>query len=777
MSILLVASMAMSMNGAAVTWADARDFNAEGLEVREAGSYTVWAWAKDDDAISITLGAQKFDAPPPRDPRQDAFAWRKAGQGEFAAGVLKGSLGSNVATVVLAKDPQFDPVSTMAGIRTWDKPEAVVDRRAVAYRDTNSYQVFPHFHSREDWERHAEVVRRRLLIGSGLFPLPERTPLNARIFDTVQHEDYITEKVVFESRPGFLVTGNLYRPIGDGPFPAIINPHGHWENGRLENGERGSVPGRCITFARMGIVAFSYDMVGYVDSKQLPHGLNEDKQKLWGIHNFAFQLWNSVRALDFVESLPYVDKERLGCTGASGGGTQTFTLTPIDERVKVSAPVNMISDNMQGGCPCENAPLIRLDGISNMDIGAAAAPRPMLMVAATGDWTFETPRVEYPAIRSVYELYGAPERLEMVQIQAEHNYNQPSREAVYRFFGKWLLNQEEKYRNFTEPAFTVNPDELRIYPGEAKPEAVPSGEEILARTVEANRAKWNAILPRDQASLAPFREQYGVALFDVFAAELPHSNDLEVERARRIGYREQDGYVIENLRVHRRAVGDTVPMTLYRPADAVARDTVVIVHGEGKAALADPSAGGPGELVRALLDGGRCVVALDAFLTGEHHSPFALTERAKGGFPDTFEPTDTACRVQDVLTTLAYVRSRRDLSGQVDLVGLDEGGLWALFASALDGRVTRTVVDANRFDNESDDAWVEAYYVPCLRSVGDVATAAAMIAPRALFIANTGEAFKTDAIARMCAIGGGPYGASAEPLTTPAVVDLLGGAL
>ena len=98
-----------------------------------------------------------------------------------------------------------------------------------------------------------------------------------------------------------------------------------------------------------------------------------------------------------------MDTERIGCTGASGGGTQTFALTAVDDRIKVAVPVNMISSTMQGGCLCENAPILRLDN-SNMEVGALAAPRPMLMVSATGDWTRETPRVEYPAIKSIYAL-------------------------------------------------------------------------------------------------------------------------------------------------------------------------------------------------------------------------------------------------------------------------------------------------------------------------------------------------------------------------------------
>jgi hypothetical protein len=105
----------------------------------------------------------------------------------------------------------------------------------------------------------------------------------------------------------------------------------------------------------------------------------------------------------------------------------------------------MISAIMQGGGQCENAPGLRVDTF-NVEIGAMMAPRPMLMIAATGDWTKNTPREEYPAIRSIYELYDRAANLEMVQIDAPHNYNQASREAMYSFFGKRILGEPKEMK-------------------------------------------------------------------------------------------------------------------------------------------------------------------------------------------------------------------------------------------------------------------------------------------------------------------------------------------
>jgi len=169
------------------------------------------------------------------------------------------------------------------------------------------------------------------------------------------------------------VTGNLYTPAGRGPFPAVLLPHGHWTYGRLENTEVSSIPGSAISLARQGFVAFTYDMVGYDDSRQLTHAFGGRRESVWGLSLAGLQLWNGIRSLDFVQSRPEVDPARIGAAGASGGGTQTFLLAAVDERVKVAVPVNMISLHMQGGCLCENPPGLRLD-TSNVELAATIAP-------------------------------------------------------------------------------------------------------------------------------------------------------------------------------------------------------------------------------------------------------------------------------------------------------------------------------------------------------------------------------------------------------------------
>ena len=342
------------------------------------------------------------------------------------------------------------------------------DERIGPPKTVDTRRHFPEIKAKTEWEIRAREIREQILVSCGLWPMPEKTPLQPQIFGLIERDGYSVEKVYIETVPGFYLAGNLYRPLGKGkgPFPGVLNPHGHWKKGRLEDLEAGSIPGRCINFALQGMVAFSYDMIGYNDTTQV--GMHREFARnptnlLWNISLMGMQTWNSIRALDFLESLPDVDKSRLACTGESGGGTQTFMLGAIDSRLACLAPVVMVSHSFQGDCYCENAPGLRVE-YSNMELAAAAAPRPQILVAATGDWTRMTLEVEGPAISHIYRLFSAEDNLRSVRFDSDHNYNQTSRQAVYDWFNKTLLHSARP-GPVKEIAFKKEPDEaLRVFP-------------------------------------------------------------------------------------------------------------------------------------------------------------------------------------------------------------------------------------------------------------------------------------------------------------------------
>lgn len=297
------------------------------------------------------------------------------------------------------------------------------------------------FSSRAAWEAYAGWLRRQVKISLALLPEPARMPLNPRVFDQWTDGHVTCSKVAFESLPGFYVTGNLYQPAEiTMPVPGILSPHGHWPQGRLQDySPLGSGVGRAYNLALQGSVTLAYDMVGYADSCQLPHSFPTDAP--WGLSLMALQTWNSVRALDFLQSLPGVDPQRLACTGESGGGTQTFTLAAVDERLTVAAPIVMVSSIFHGGCLCENAPLLRV-AANNVELARLFAPKPQFVGSCTGDWTCNVKTVELPAIGDIYRFYRAEKALDGLQVDMEHNYAQPMRESVYTFFKKHLHGRQ-----------------------------------------------------------------------------------------------------------------------------------------------------------------------------------------------------------------------------------------------------------------------------------------------------------------------------------------------
>jgi dienelactone hydrolase len=456
-------------------------------------------------------------------------------------------------------------------------------------------------------------------------------------------------------------------PTTPGKHPAVVSPHGHWNYGRLEHQPLASVPMRAANLARRGHVVFIYDMVGYNDTLQVPHGFNGPRETLWAFGPLGLQLWDSIRAVDFIAALPEVDPTRIGATGASGGGTQTFLLAAVDDRIAYAAPVNMVSAYMQGGSWCENAPGLRL-GLSNLDIAASFAPKPLLLISATGDWTKRVPQEEYPAIKRIYDLYSAGDKLTQHQVDAPHNYNQQTREHVYRFLDQQAFGRTDDGKERSAPVERLG-DMLAL----------------MGRTLPAHAVNYDGLF-------ADWRR--------VATAQAEATQDLGVLRARlasAVALPSMAAVTRDAAGIISRGEGDHVP-SLWTPGKG---RPLVVIHPDGAAA------GAALPEVSAAKKARRPVLVLQVFQTG---SSKADRKRSHNHWL-TFNVSDDQARVHDIAAALAW------LPADADVLAVGAARYWAAVATAAAGTRDTLAFDVAALSAD-DQALQTQCFIPALQRAG-----------------------------------------------------------
>jgi dienelactone hydrolase len=635
------------------------------------------------------------------------------------------------------------------------------DTRADLLRDPDHYELrLPPVQSLAQWEARKSFLREMVLLRAGLWPEPERTPLNARVFDERKGEGFTVAKVYFESLPGFLVTGNLYRPAkGTPPYPAVITPHGHWQYGRLQNSVDGSIPGRCIDFARMGFVVFAPDMVGFNDSMQFPHNqyssrdrMNADspvpfdkrvfeadfsfpEAELYGFSLGGLQLWNNIRGVDFLASLPEVDPRRIGATGASGGATQTILLMVADDRIRCAAPVNIIGAAKHPGCRCENFNSLWLD-TSTVELAASFAPRPLLLMSATEDpWTDKTPEREYPIIRKYYELYGAVDKLKNVQIKAGHNYNAQTRAAVYDWFCAHLHAPFPPIANPVPVSAEVKAlGDLRVFPDRALPGSALTAWDIMKNWKAQSEKAFEALLPNTPPDYEKFDRTFRNKLALALAAEIPGAGEIQ---SRQGDPKNLGAATFRTVTVGRSGKSDCFTLESLN-AGNLSAGNVLVVSPASLGGIVNERMQTPEPWARDLLKRGHRVYRIRGYSNGE----IAVPQKTYDSWSWTraYNRDNRMNAIQDIVTAIEFIRTTYP-NRPLTVVGLGDCGISTALACAVSGKADRVVADLDGHDPGYDGELLELLPYGAIRRVGDFRTAALLLMNKPLTILNAGATF------------------------------------
>ncbi|PYU63395.1 MAG: hypothetical protein DMG55_00600 [Acidobacteria bacterium] len=562
-----------------------------------------------------------------------------------------------------------------------------------------------HLATIEDVNKRRSYVREQMLKDLGGFP--DRTPLNARVVGVLERPGYRIEKVIFESQPHFYVTANLYLPkTGHPPYPAILYPLGH-ERGGKTNPTWQQMLGSLAT---KGFVALAWDPVGQGERLQIfDQDLRESKVgnsttehtvvgtqcMLVGDHLARYTIWDGMRALDYLLSRKEVDPARIGLTGNSGGGTHTAYIAALDDRIQVAAPScyitswHLMLDTIGPQDAEQTFPLWLQEGLDYPDYLYAFAPKPYLLLSAIRDFfPIAGARETLAEAERVYAAIGEREKVGMFEADDGHGYNKSRRLAAYDWFGRWLKGARD-----TDPEPQIEmatPEELRCT-ATGQVSTSLGGESVFTLNqkrlaqLKASRLTRPADLPGKVREVIRYE---------------PPSGPLQVTS---YGVITRSGYRIEKL-IYESEPGIFIPSLLYVPdAGASKKAAVLMVTGDGKAASASEA--------EQFAASGTVVLSIDMRGTGETRVDTDVNSREFDHYFGDFNNIMTALLVGK---TMAGMRAL-DISRGVDVLtsgkevdpnqvygyGKDEGALPLLYATVLDGRIRRVMLDGMLVSYES----------------------------------------------------------------------------
>lgn len=347
------------------------------------------------------------------------------------------------------------------------------------------------YDDKESFEKRKAEIKACLPYALGITNMPPKPDSRPILSNKRKYDGYTAENIAFETVEGFYVCGTIYKPSKiKGRLPVILCPNGHFGDGRYRPNQQK----RCAALAKMGAITISYDLFAWGES--LLQLKPEDHHRSLAM---TMQALNSIRLLDYLLTLPEADPNRIAVTGGSGGGSQTILLSAIDDRIKVSVPVVMLSCIHYGGCPCESGMPVHLcgQGTNNVELASLFAPKPQLVISDGGDWTQNVPEVEFPFMQRIYGFYNAENNLENAHIANEgHSYSFAKRLPMYEFMAKHLelnLSAIQNKAGEIDESFVTVEEEKAMYSfgdnGELLPENAIKNLEELEDLIEKYKTK------------------------------------------------------------------------------------------------------------------------------------------------------------------------------------------------------------------------------------------------------------------------------------------------
>ncbi len=377
-----------------------------------------------------------------------------------------------LACLFLIGDP---PTSTVLAQSSPSRGDELVADYFRKQTELLSDQTFADIETLDDWKQRRGEYRRQLLEMLGMDPMPEKTPLHAEVTGIHQREGVIVENVQFQAMPGLYVTGNLYRPADQtGPLPAVLYVcgHGRVKSDGVSYGNKVAYQHHGGWFARNGYVCLTIDTVQLGEIEGIHHGTYREGMWWWnnrGYSSAGVEAYNCIRAVDYLQSRPEVDGDRIGVTGRSGGGIYSWWIAALDERIRAAVPVagitslknHVVDGCVEGHCDCMfQVNTYRWDYPM---VAALVAPRPLLITNSDKDRIFPLDGVVdvYTKVRKIYALYDATENLGLQISEGPHKDTQELRVAAFRWMNRFLRDDTELISTTATPLFEK--EELKVF--------------------------------------------------------------------------------------------------------------------------------------------------------------------------------------------------------------------------------------------------------------------------------------------------------------------------